>query len=73
MSVFKNVQSGVLESYYAVGCSMLPANKRAAFRNVQVFGPTFNQLSPAFYVWQPNPQCSMKEQFTASSADIIWS
>lgn len=71
-SVYNTVQGGVLESYGAYHCTMLPANGHGVFRNIQVFGPTFNQLTPSFYVWQPDPECGMYETFSSTSADILW-
>ncbi len=69
---FTTAQGGVLESYGATGCAMLPANGHGVFRNIQIFGPSFNQLTPSFFVWQPDPECSMYENYSANSADIVW-
>lgn len=71
-SIYTSVQGGVLESYGAYHCTMLPADGHGVFRNIQVFGPAFNQLTPAFSVWQPDPECSMHEAFSSNSADILW-
>jgi hypothetical protein len=51
---------------------MLPSNKHILFRNIQIFGPTFNKLTPDFFVSQPDKECGMTETFTPTSADITW-
>ncbi|WP_189083086.1 hypothetical protein [Mangrovihabitans endophyticus] len=71
-SVYTTAQGGVLESYGAQHCNMLPANHHGVFRNIEIWGPTFNKLTPSWFVWQPDPECSMYEQFTTNSADIWW-
>lgn len=69
---YRWVQGGVLESYGAAGCAMLPASKHIAFSGIQVFGPTFNQLTPDFDVVVGDQQCGMSASATATTTDIRW-
>lgn len=71
-SSFRNAQGGVLEVYDEVGCAMLPANKHTAYRNIKIYGPTFNQLTPSFQGLTWNQQCGMYTSFTSTTTDIIW-
>jgi hypothetical protein len=69
---YTTAQGGVLESYGASGCNMLPADKHIAFRAMQIFGPSFNKLTPAFGNLLPDRECGMKVTSTPTTTDINW-
>ena len=71
-SVFTSVQGGVFESYGAAGCAQLPANGHAAWRKIQVWGPTFNPVTPSFRKAVFDQECSMNTTFSSTGTDIVW-
>jgi hypothetical protein len=73
-SAFTSAQGGVLESYYATSCNMMPANGHGVFRNITLgAGLGYRTLTPSFTVSYPSPkQCSISETASSTGADILW-
>jgi hypothetical protein len=70
--IFNQVQGGVFESYGATSCAMFPASHTAAFSSIQVWGPTFNPLTPSWRVQTGDQECSMNVSASASTTTITW-
>ncbi len=73
-SAFTAAEGGVLESYNATGCNMLPANGHGVFRDITIgAGVGYSTVTPSFTVSYPSPkQCSISETANSTGADILW-
>ncbi|HEY2242399.1 MAG TPA: hypothetical protein VGI21_26595 [Streptosporangiaceae bacterium] len=71
-AVFTELLGGVLEIHSISGCIELPASDHIAFRDLKVVDSTGTSPTPVFGPSTPDPQCSMKVQYSSTSADFIW-
>ena len=69
---FAELLGGVLEVRSISGCLELPASDHIAFRDLKVVDSAGSSPSPVSGWNTPDPQCSMKVDYTATSADFIW-
>ena len=71
-AVFTQLLGGVLEVRKIAGCLELPASDHIAYRDLKIVDSTGASPSPTFLPSTPDKQCSMKIQYSPTSADFIW-
>lgn len=69
---FTNAQGGVFESHNSSGCNYLPANGNVDFTNIKVFGNTGAQVTPSWFTFINDQECSMVLDHSNTETYIHW-
>lgn len=69
---YSTAQGGVYESYGVSDCSMMPSSNHIGFSNISMYGPSLEQLTPAFGQQLFDTTCGVNESHSNTTTDITW-